>query len=186
MDKLSLKERYENLLYAFNFFGTFILDKDDEEIGWLVFEDFIDYAIVDFYIDNLKDFLDNKMIDEKTYKACLELREKYLSYESDDSDIRSVYDVKTNPKWKELLELADSIKAMLKNSEGSLDNSVLIKPSSPRRLGYSEGKIVVLDRIEIKIVDGRKISVYQGHIRTYDQLNSEMKLIARKLFGVGL
>ena len=117
MDRMPVEEMYEWFLETFTNFGTFLLELDDEEVGCLVFEEFVSSAITFLYKDNLKYLLDNKKIDEKILDACLELREKFLLYEDGNSDIRSVHDVKTNPKWRELLELADRIKAMIEAFE---------------------------------------------------------------------
>lgn len=113
MDRMPVEEMYEWFLETFTNFGTFLLELDDEEVGWRVFEEFDTDAITVLYIDNLKYLLDNKKIDEKILDACLELREKYMLYENINSGISSVHDIKTNPKWRELLELADRIKAMI-------------------------------------------------------------------------
>jgi hypothetical protein len=53
---------------------------------------------------------------------------------------------------------------------------VQIKSTSPRRLGYSEGQLVVLDQTSP--------GVFHGHVRTYSELTNNMKAIARRVFGV--
>lgn len=64
-----------------------------------------------------------------------------------------------------------------KNGQAALDNSVQIKSTSPRRLGYAEKELVVLDQTSP--------GVFHGHVREFNQLTNLMKNIARKVFGVG-
>ena len=70
------------------------------------------------------------------------------------------------------------------DGQAALDNSVQIKHESPRRLGYSEGQLVVLDQTQIKVVNNIEVPIFHGHVRTYSQLRTDMKNIARICFGI--
>ena len=56
------------------------------------------------------------------------------------------------------------------NGQAALDNSVQIKPTSPRRVGMSDGEAVILDRTrEVPCgctVEGGMNEVFHGHVRT--------------------
>ena len=68
------------------------------------------------------------------------------------------------------------------DGQAALDNSYLISSDSPRRVGFSNDQLVVLDRTQIKIIDGKEVSLYHGHVRKFSDLTEKMKNIARKYF----
>lgn len=59
------------------------------------------------------------------------------------------------------------------DGQAALDNSVLIKGTSARRIGISNGQFVVLDRT----LQGSNPSqdIYHGHVRTWKELNDKMQ-----------
>lgn len=59
-----------------------------------------------------------------------------------------------------------------KDGQGALDHSVQISNESPRRIGVSEGEIVILTRHG----DG----LFHGHVRLWNQLMPEMKNVLEK------
>ena len=59
-----------------------------------------------------------------------------------------------------------------KNGQAALNNSVQIKPTSPRRIGVSENEIVISDQ--------HRPCVFHGHVRTWEQLTNEMKSVLKK------
>jgi hypothetical protein len=61
------------------------------------------------------------------------------------------------------------------DGQSALDNSILIKDTSPRRIGISQGQIVILDKTN----EG----VYHGHVRDWGELDESMQ---RKLIKEGL
>ena len=58
------------------------------------------------------------------------------------------------------------------NGQEALDNSVPIGPNTTRRIGVSDGEIVVFD----ETIDG----VFHGHVRSWDELTEPMKSALRK------
>ena len=56
------------------------------------------------------------------------------------------------------------------DGQGALDNSVQIKPTSPRRVGISSGETVIMDRTRVVecgcSVEGGTNEVFHGHVRT--------------------
>ncbi len=58
------------------------------------------------------------------------------------------------------------------DGQAALDNSIQIKPTSPRRIGTSNGQIVVLD----KTMPG----LYHGHVRAWGELTNSMRSVLIK------
>jgi hypothetical protein len=55
------------------------------------------------------------------------------------------------------------------NGQDALDNSVQVKPTSPRRIGVDP------DTQEIVVFDRTGGDVYHGHVRPWDKLHQDMK-----------
>ena len=58
------------------------------------------------------------------------------------------------------------------DGQAALDNSVPLGPNTHRRVGVSDGEIVVLDETTP--------GVYHGHVRSWDELSNPMKSVLRK------
>jgi hypothetical protein len=58
------------------------------------------------------------------------------------------------------------------DGQAALDNSIPLKDTTDRRVGISNGEIVILD----KTSEG----VYHGHVRSWDDLSEKMKAVLRK------
>ncbi len=69
------------------------------------------------------------------------------------------------------------------DGQSALNNSYQISTNSPRRLGYSNNQLVVLDKTEIRVINNIEIPVYHGHVREYSELTNHMKNIAVNHFG---
>jgi RHS repeat-associated protein len=74
------------------------------------------------------------------------------------------------------------------NGQAALDESIQIKPTSPRRIAVDAeaGEIVILDRTRVlpdKVEGGVKIpgdEIYHGHVRKWDDLDEKQKSILKK------
>ena len=73
---MTILERFDLFKETFNVFGTFILKKSDDEIEYLVFEEFITYVTCYLHENTLIDLLKNKLIDQYVFdKSILKLKE---------------------------------------------------------------------------------------------------------------
>ncbi|MFL0063188.1 RHS repeat-associated core domain-containing protein [Tenacibaculum maritimum] len=59
-----------------------------------------------------------------------------------------------------------------KDGQAALDNSTQVKDSSPRRVGASEGELVVIDRTRV-LPDGAE--EYHGHVRKWKDLHVDQQ-----------
>ncbi len=59
-----------------------------------------------------------------------------------------------------------------KDGQTALDNSILIKQNSPRRISLSQGEIVILDQTSL--------GLYHGHVRTWNELTGSMRRALHK------
>ncbi|MFR7882131.1 MAG: hypothetical protein ACLU5J_12235 [Christensenellales bacterium] len=75
---VTILERFDLFKETFNVFGTFILKKSDEEIEYLVFEEFITYVTCYLHKNTLIDLLKNKFIDQYVFEKSILLRSKSL------------------------------------------------------------------------------------------------------------
>jgi len=92
--------------------GAFLLDMSDEEIGYLLFEEF-DGDCVSFLNErNLNLLRQTGKITIEIVDMALELVSKFRALEH--TEFWNVRSVRNNQKWHEILELSDHIKSELK------------------------------------------------------------------------
>ena len=92
--------------------GADILLESEEVIEHKLFEEFAVDA-VSFLHENMLDvLLDEGMIDDEIYEKCKELRNSYLSMQT-NSLLLNAREVKTSKEWKQIMHLSDEIRQKL-------------------------------------------------------------------------
>lgn len=109
---LSIEKRYELFKNALEECGTDILLEGEEVIEYKLFEEFAVDAISFLHEEMLDALLDEGMIDDEIYKKCKELRNFYLSMQS-NSLLLNAREVKTSVEWKKIMQLSDEIRHKL-------------------------------------------------------------------------
>jgi hypothetical protein len=69
------------------------------------------------------------------------------------------------------------------SGQAALDTSFQVSPNSPRRVGIdaSSNEIVVFDRTGNLVEQGKVVGgQYHGHVRTWDELTSEMQNVLKR------
>ncbi len=98
----------ELFLDTLNRCGLFLLNEDDEEIGYSIFEEF-DIGVISFLHDDSLSRLRNcGFINDEILRKSQELRR--MVRELDGSDIWNVNSVRQSQQWFEIMELSDHIK----------------------------------------------------------------------------
>lgn len=113
MRTIAPKELYEYFIETFDFFGTHILSKSDEEVEYLIFEEFDSNVISFLHYNSLDVLLKHNYIDNDIYKLCLQFREQSMKLINEK--LWNVNEVKTNYQWLELMKFADLIKTKFCN-----------------------------------------------------------------------
>lgn len=97
---------------VFDYVGSFVLEKDDDELQTIIFEDY------DFYYPNLADFRLNILYDSGYITDNIKdkaQRMRILSEEMLNGGMeRSAFIVRKSPEWKRIFLIADEIKEFLK------------------------------------------------------------------------
>jgi hypothetical protein len=94
--------------------GTHLLKKSNEDVEYYIFEEFDVCAGSFLHQNTLTVLLEAGLITEDIAKKSSELREKFFALENTNQwDVDSV---KCSAEWRELLELSDEIKSLLKNT----------------------------------------------------------------------
>jgi hypothetical protein len=108
MNEISVEELNECFLNTIQRVGTHLLSENDETLEYELFEEFDINAITFLHTDSLDPLLKEGFINNKIKELSLELRtksSKLLQIE----DERLAKFVRSNPKWREVFELADQI-----------------------------------------------------------------------------
>ena len=92
--------------------GVHLLTMDDEYIGYCIFEEFDGGAISFLHEDSLLKLREAGLITESISQKSAELRSKFMALENTDQ--WNVNSVKCSKAWREVLELSDEIKSLLK------------------------------------------------------------------------
>lgn len=107
---MGLGKLFKDYFNIFSKFGTAILNKSDEMIGYYVF-DVTDISIGFCSNRILKCLLGEGIIDEPICKASSLLLSKFRVLEG--TVLWNVEAVKISPEWREVLELSDEIKRLI-------------------------------------------------------------------------
>ncbi|MDR0469908.1 MAG: hypothetical protein LBH09_08045 [Peptococcaceae bacterium] len=91
--------------------GLYLLEMNDEDIEYNIFEEF-DVSATSFLHDNtLSKLKEADLINGNMSRKASELRSRFI--ELQDSDKWNVESVRHDKKWREILELSDEIKSLL-------------------------------------------------------------------------
>lgn len=96
---------------VFDYVGSFVLEKDDDELQTIIFEDY------DFYYPNLADFRLNILYD--SHYITDEMRHKAQEMRAFSEKMlngnlrRSASVIRKSPEWRQIFLFADEIKAFL-------------------------------------------------------------------------
>ena len=109
-----LKEnRYRRFVDTLNECGVFLLSADDEQIGYLIFEEFDIDVRSNLCDDNLALFLSEGWIDGVLAQKCRKLRDSFCEIQTLHPQSWNIHSVRTSKRWLELLKLSDEIKESL-------------------------------------------------------------------------
>ena len=91
--------------------GMYLLEKNDEYIGYCIFEEFDSGATSFLHDDTLLRLKTANLINENVSQKCSELRSKFMKLQN--TDHWNVDSVKFTKEWREILELSDEIKSLM-------------------------------------------------------------------------
>jgi len=92
--------------------GMHLLEMSDEYIGYYIFEEFDSGAISFLHESSLLKLEKAGLITESISQKSAELRSKFMALQNTDQ--WNVDSVKCAKEWREILELSDEIKSLLK------------------------------------------------------------------------
>lgn len=115
MKSLSTQEQYEYFVYTLNHCGMFLLDSNEDDIGFYIFEEFDSDSVPFLSRKLLRILLYNRYINYTIYKLSRQLYHKFRNLEN--TAIWGVSFVKTEKEWREVLELSDKIKELVAQLE---------------------------------------------------------------------
>ena len=91
--------------------GVYLLDMEDEDIKYNIFEEF-DINVISFLHQNtLYKLKDAELISEQIVERSIELREKYLAIQK--TGTWNIESVRITKEWRNILELSDNIKSLI-------------------------------------------------------------------------
>lgn len=113
-DKKAVDSLYEHFASMIERFSSSLKDKDDKYIEYHVFEDgYIFDIIFDYYPDELYDLVEHWLISEGIYQKTLEFANKIRRVSITERKKWTVDSVRNDDEWREIMILADEIKAEL-------------------------------------------------------------------------
>ena len=112
MDRITLGKLFELYFNTFEKFGLHLLEETDEMLGYYVFEA-TDISIGYCSKRILTKFLDEGIIDEIIFERSSSLLEDFRRIASTTS-LRNVESIRISTEWRELMELSDGIKKLIK------------------------------------------------------------------------
>ena len=108
-----VEKKYDEWKETLDHCGLFLLTGSDDEIEYHIFEEFDICVRVYCNDDMLELFLDNGFIDEKMKKDSSELFKLFCEIQTQYSQLWNIEAVRTHPRWKRIMELADFIKTQI-------------------------------------------------------------------------
>lgn len=112
MKELTVAERYGFFKDSFSHCGCFLLDLNDEDLLYYLFEEFDTDAISFLHTTMLDILRESGYIDDEIVSMCQSLRAMYLKLER-NPNMRHAEAIKTSPAWLELFHLADEVRMRL-------------------------------------------------------------------------
>lgn len=104
-------DKFDYFNETFNCFGTFLLKQNDNDIEYLVFEEFITYVVSFLHKETLNPLLEAGLINKNVYDLSSKLREEVIKL--DCGSLWNIESVKTSKTWYDLMVLSDTIKSMI-------------------------------------------------------------------------
>ncbi|WP_121965986.1 hypothetical protein [Myroides sp. N17-2] len=111
MKGINEEQLYIYFLETIDSCGGFLLECNDEKIGYLIFEVFDINVRTFFYSDTLTKLLSKRMISQDIYHKAIATRDLYLSIE--DTSLWSISGVRESTIWKEIFDLCDDIRTQV-------------------------------------------------------------------------
>lgn len=111
MKEITLSQRYDLFKDTLSHLGTFLLTETKEDIEYHVFEEFDSDCTSFLHETNLRALLDGGFINAEICSEALRLSDAFRALEG--TALWNSDDVIRAAAWREVLELADSVKAML-------------------------------------------------------------------------
>lgn len=111
MNEISLNKKYELFIETLNQCGQFLLNADNEDIEYYLFEEFDSNSISFLSKEMLKTLLMENLINDEIYNKSLLLAQKFRDLEG--TKLWNINMVKNRKEWGEILMLSDQIKALL-------------------------------------------------------------------------
>lgn len=108
-----IEKRYMEFKKVLDQCGCFLLDSNEFDVEYHIFEEFDIGVRTYMYEDMLNLFLDNGLIDEKIEKKSKLLRDLFVDIQPNHPELWNVQAVKNHPTWRTILNLSDEIKALL-------------------------------------------------------------------------
>ena len=108
---LLTEDCYRRFLHTLDECGMFLLSAADDEISYLIFEEFDIDVRSNLCDENLALFISEAWIDEPIAEKCRTLRDSFGEIQTVYPEIWNIHSVRTSGKWLEILKLSDEIKA---------------------------------------------------------------------------
>ena len=115
LSRISIEEKYGCYTSALKCCGEFLLDKSDKDVSAFIFDKFDDGVTTFLKEEVLKDLLLQGYMDDEIHDLSKNLYDKYVAIKH--TSLWKVSCVRTKKQWKEILQLSDKIKQLLRQFE---------------------------------------------------------------------
>lgn len=113
MKTIGVSEQYEYFTSALSHCGTFLLNCNDKDVEYHIFEEF-DGDCISFLSDTvLSALLSEQYISEEIYRLALNLAKSFRALEN--TALWNVNAVRNSKEWGDILTLADDINKKINN-----------------------------------------------------------------------
>ena len=112
MQELTVAEKYSFFKDSFSHCGLFLLDLNDEDLLYYLFEEFDMDAISFLQTTMLESLRQSGYINDEIVSMCQSLRDMYLKLENNPKIWRAE-EIRSSSDWLELFRLADKIHMQL-------------------------------------------------------------------------
>lgn len=111
MKDIGIQQRMDLYVQTLENCGTYLLDADEERVGYSLFEEFDIGAVSFLHESSVAVLQEAGLISQEVAEKSMKLRE--LMLELQHANEWRMDEVKRSGKWRTLLELADEIKLLL-------------------------------------------------------------------------
>lgn len=112
MEKLTVEEQYSFFEDTFSHCGCFLLELDDKDILYHLFEEFDASATSFLHSATLDPLCENGYINDEIVSMCQLLRDRYIKLGNTDK-VWGAEEIKASSDWLDLFRLADEIRMRL-------------------------------------------------------------------------